>query len=172
MFDYPTLYPEFITTEEQIWMKVYALDLLVNGKLNDNPAGPNRNYLNIAGSSFYTEEIHSVYKRIVSHLKLENPMIDPLLGIIISVISPGGFVHEHTDNYERKYPELAFKKNVRFNIMVDRGEDISYNPQILNQPFIVNLRDAWCFPASHLPHKTSAINGPQKRIVYQFGFCI
>ena len=116
----------------------------------------------------------NLYNKVVNILNLENPDIDPALGIIISVIKPGGYVHSHRDLYS-SFPNtkhLTNKRNVRFNVMVDRGEDNCYNPKIEDKFYEVNRCDGWCFAASVYRHRTELVSGPEYRVVYQFGFCM
>ena len=103
-----------------------------------------------------------------------DPIIDPALGIIVSIIKPNGFIHAHTDNYI-DFPEhkhLHHMRNVRFNVMIERGEDNCYNPRINRKFYQVNKCDGWCFAASEYMHGTETLSGPEDRIVYQFGFCM
>ena len=76
----------------------------------------------------------------------------------------------HKDIYLN--PKYKNNHNLRFNIMVDRGDDISYNPIIDGKVYEVGKCDAWCFNASKYKHKTEVIKGPENRVVYQFGFII
>ena len=178
----PVLYKNVITEDERVLLREHALNLLDNGVLHINKATPG-NYRN--GKSYFSldqmPDIHiNLYNKVVNLLNLENPVIDPALGNIVSVIKPGGHIQPHRDKYVDaaqvfRRPELlqfAHKRNVRFNVMVDRGDDLSYNPVINNKTFIVNKCEAWCFGASEIPHRTEKIAGPENRIVYQFGFCL
>lgn len=168
----PVIYKNFITEEERLQLKQHALDLLDSGALGVNTATAG-NYRNFK-SFFNVQDLiplhQEIYNRIVKILNLENPIIDPFLGIIISVIKPGGYIHQHTDPYIKKFIEFSHMRNVRFNIVVDRGDDESYNPNIGDISYRLNKCDAWCFAASELKHKTEKISGPENRIVYQFGF--
>jgi hypothetical protein len=170
----PVIYRNFITEDERVLLKQHALDLLYRGELGINIATTG-NYRNF--KSFYKVDdlvlIHKeLYHKIVNFLNLKEPVIDPFLGIIISVIKPGGFIHEHRDQYSKGngFPRHTHMRNVRFNVVIDRGDDESYNPNINGVSYQVNKRDAWCFGASEIPHKTLTISGPENRIVYQFGF--
>lgn len=170
------VYKNVITEDERVLLREHALNLLDNGILDVNKAtaGTYRNFKSFFDVESLPEFHQNLYYRIVSLLEFKEPEIDPALGIIISVIKPGGYIHNHQDVYE-KFPHtkhLTNKRNVRFNVMVDRGEDLSYNPVIDNKTFIVNKCDAWCFVASEITHRTEKIAGPENRIVYQFGFCL
>lgn len=168
----PTLFSRFITESERLTLKSYALDLLGSGVLHPNAMGPNRFY-----KSFYTIEempdtLKNLYNKVVKTLNVDSPVIDPMLGAVISVIKPNGFIHPHTDRYEDLLPQFTSSKNVRFNVMVERGNDISYSPHIVDAPLAVKRKDAWCFCASDLPHYTPPLKGRNFRIVYQFGFMV
>lgn len=168
----PVIYQNFITEEERVQLKNHALDLLEKGALGVNNATVG-NYRNFK-SFFNIDELiplhQEIYHRIVKTLDLKNPVIDPVLGIIISVIKPGGFIHPHSDRYNQFFPQYSQMRNVRFNVMIDRSDDNSYNPNINDVSYKVNKCDAWCFGASELLHKTEKLSGPENRIVYQFGF--
>lgn len=172
----PVLYKNVITEEERVILKDNALFLLERGDLRINAAGAGgyRNFKSYYNVDELTELHQTVYHRIVELIGVEDPVIDPALGIIISVIKPGGFIHNHIDKYanfpEGRLKQYSSMRNVRFNVMVNRGDDISYDPHIDNKPFTVKLCDAWCFGASEIQHNTPKISGPEYRIVYQFGF--
>lgn len=165
----PVVYKNFIDEQERMALLEHAL----SQKLYNNPiAAPlgTRTCKRIDGTDSYTSLVDTIFKRIVDRLQLTNPVVDPLLGQIISVIKPGGFVHLHRDLYKK----IDYKNNhnLRFNIMVDRGDDICYNPIIEDVVYEVNKCDAWCFAASKFAHKTIPIVGPEFRVVYQFGFLV
>lgn len=172
------LYSNFISEEERIALRDHAIYLLQTNVLEPNYVGPNR-FAHFFHSLNDLAELHrEIYYRVVSALELKTPIIDPMLGMVISIIKPSGFIHLHTDAYKdniEKYPHVKNyldKRNFRFNVMVQRDEDISYSPHIANKPLQVNERDAWCFAASELEHYTPPINGSKYRIVYQFGFAV
>ena len=173
VIDEPVVYQNFIDEIDRLQLKEYAIDLLNSNELKTNHStfGDYRKF-----KSFYSvEELNAIHKKlyykICNFLHLENEMIDPKLGMIISVIKPGGYIHNHIDRYPNS-PEFSNKRNFRFNVMIERGEDQSYNPIIDQRTISVNKCDAWCFVASKYEHETSVISGPEKRIVYQFGFMI
>lgn len=174
----PKLYPKFISEEERIVLKNHAIHLLDTNVLQPNEFGPNR-FGKIYFSIDELPEFHKeIYYRVVSTLQIKTPTIDPLLGIIISVIKPSGFIQSHTDAYKHHIETFPYlekyinKKNFRFNVMVQRDDDISYSPHISKKPFIVEEKDAWCFAASELEHNTPPLKGNKYRIVYQFGFAV
>lgn len=168
----PTLFSRFITEDERLDLKAYAIDLLDSGALQPNAAGPNRFYKCFYVANEMPYALKNLYNKVVKTLNVDNPVIDPMLGAVISVIKPTGFIHPHTDKYEDSIPQFAGMKNVRFNVMVERGNDVSYSPHVIDAPLAVKRRDAWCFCASDLPHYTPPLKGRNFRIVYQFGFMV
>ena len=178
----PKVYKNFITEDERIQLLEYsrAIPLFVNSKYSAgsdekwvvNESGPygSRCFAKLDGTRYSTSLVQLLFRRIIETIELENPVIDPMIGQIISVIKPNGLIHAHRDQYTD--PKYKGKHNLRFNIMVDRGEDISYNPIIANTVYEVGKGDAWCFNASKDLHKTDTISGPENRVVYQFGFIV
>jgi hypothetical protein len=171
-FGSPTLFSKVITEDERVSLKSIAMLLLNSGVLQPNPVGPNRFFKSFYTTDAMPNEIRWLYHRVVQTLNAESPVIDPMLGAVVSVIKPTGYIHSHTDRYEDNKPEYFGNKNVRFNVMVERGKDVSYEPHIIDQPFKVGKRDAWCFNASDFPHYTPPLKGRNFRIVYQFGFMV
>lgn len=172
ILDKTVLYPKFISEEERVALKEHALFLLNSGELKENKAGPNRYYKSFFDEAMLSAIHQKLYRKVLNTIKLNDPMIDPFLGIIISVIKPNGFIHEHRDRYSGQLSHLSHKHNVRFNVMIERGDDNSYDPKIKGASLKVNRRDAWWFDASVSSHSTDVIIGPEFRIVYQFGFCV
>lgn len=165
----PKVYKNFITEDERQCLldHAYSIDLYVNAI--QAPYGT-RNYRRIDGTAFTNTLVEQLFERIVTTIGIQAPVIDPALGQIVSVIKPGGFIHAHKDLYRN--PQHKNNHNLRFNIMVDRGDDISYNPIIDGKIHEVGKCDAWCFGASSYLHRTDIIKGPENRVVYQFGFMV
>ena len=165
----PKVYRKFITESERQDLLQHAntIPLFVNDA--EAPYGT-RNYRRIDGTNLANSLVNDLFKKITATLGIETATIDPKLGQIVSILKPGGFVHLHKDIYLN--PKYKNNHNLRFNIMVDRGDDISYNPIIDGKVYEVGKCDAWCFNASKYKHKTEAIKGPENRIVYQFGFIV
>lgn len=172
--DHAILYKNFISDEERITLKEYTLDLLKRGFLQKNSAGKHRYYKSFYDSGSLDYSHKQLFDRVLSTLCLENNTIDPMLGLIISCITPGGFIHRHKDKYgnNSSTQHLINKRNYRFNVMIERSESVCYDPHIEDEPLKVNKCDAWSFNASKLYHSTPIIKGPEFRIVYQFGFCL
>ena len=165
----PKVYKNFITESERLQLLEHSSNIPLGVNRIEAPYGT-RNYKRIDRTEFSTELVENLFHRIANTLQITNPIIDPMLGQIVSVIKPGGFIHLHRDLYRR--PEFKNNHNLRFNIMVDRGTDISYNPIIDGKVYKVNKCDAWCFSATKYPHKTDVVSGPENRVVYQFGFIV
>jgi hypothetical protein len=170
----PQIYRNVINEEERLQLYNHATHLLQTNslKVNEITPGDYRNY-----KSFYnTEELapihQQLYHKVINVLNIKIPIIDPFLGMIISVIKPGGYIHRHKDPYNIIFPQYSDNKNIRFNVMIERDEDDSYNPIIEDVSYRVNKCDAWCFDASTLEHETVKLIGNKNRIVYQFGFMV
>ena len=145
-------------------MKNREADFSING------AGPNRRFLRIDNTNIY-QSIHQKYfDKIVNTLGIKNPEIDPLLGILYSIIRKDGFIHNHIDE-QWMYSDGNFV-NYRFNLLLQRGDGTGYDPIIQNVPYNVNVGDAWSFPASLYEHRTEPVSGPEERIVIQYGFAL
>lgn len=126
----------------------------------------------------------TIYNKVVETMNLNSFnsfTADPLIGQIISINLPNSFTQKHTDSYNRNKHKLApyyiGKRHIRFNIMVERGDHLSYRPFVMieknkHNPLDVNIGDAWCFPADQIVHFSPHIKGDKMRIVYQFGFAI
>lgn len=171
------IYRNFITEEERLHLKEYADNNFKTGNFYPNHTYSKRWILVLKRNPktdfngiYYTKEIHSLYLRILSTLGIPDGCIDPQLGILVSYIEPGGFIHKHKDIYSD--PNWQNKINYRFNIVVDRGTDVSYNPVIEDVSYDIGKGDAWSFSATTNLHYTLPIAGPENRIVYQFGFAI
>jgi len=165
----PKVYNNFINESERLQLLEHSSNIPLGVNRIEAPYGT-RNYKRIDRTEFSTELVENLFHRIANTLQITNPIIDPMLGQIVSVIKPGGFIHVHRDLYGR--PEFKDNHNLRFNIMVDRGTDISYNPIIDGKVYEVNKCDAWCFSATKYLHKTDVVSGPENRVVYQFGFIV
>lgn len=178
----PRVYKSFITESERLELLQYSksIPLSVNSRYNPdsgdkwtlNESGPygSRCFAKLDGTQYTTPLLQSLFRRITETIGLQNPVIDPMIGQIISVVKPDGLIHAHRDQYTD--PRYKGKHNLRFNIMVDRGENISYNPIIANTMYEVQRGDAWCFSASKYLHRTNTIVGLENRVVYQFGFIV
>jgi len=140
----------------------------IRDKFVKNPVGPFRQSYRLDSTEDFTNLHHQYFLRIAKLLNLKEIRIDPFLGILYSIINPGGYIHLHID----KYPPYHTGEfiNYRFNLMLNRDDDNSYNPIIKDTTYDVGIKDAWSFPASLLEHKTDIVVGNADRIVLQFGF--
>lgn len=204
------VYKNFITEDERTQLHNHAVQLFESGKLyvdryyneldkklkakhgdgwftrNDLPPSTrHRTHLHTINNYYAHPLIAILHRRIEQQLQLSNFEydIDPLFGFLLSYIQPGAHVQPHRDIYwpGNTPPFWQGKAHVRMNVMVGRGEDLSYNPHTLitngdgsetRASHSVKLGDAWCFPASRVIHFTNNIDGNVPRIVYQFGFAI
>jgi hypothetical protein len=177
----PVVYRNFISEAERLELLDHSknIPLRINSRYKPDDTAHIANHsapygtraaAKLDGTIHSTPLIKVLFDRIVNTLQLRNPVIDPMIGQIVSVIKPGGLIHLHRDQYIQ--PEFKHKHNLRFNIMVERGSGNSYNPIIENKGYIVNRCDAWCFSATKYLHRTQTISGPENRVVYQFGFAV
>lgn len=172
----PTIYKNIISEKERNILKNQALHMFDQNMMRPN--SNNRYAISFKHQNFLTKKHQEIYQKIVEILQLNDPIIDPFLGIIISLIKPGGAIHPHVDSYENaslydsNYSKYIGCKNLRFNLMVERDDDDSYCPIIDGRLYQVERCDGWCFIASHLLHSTSVLSGTNPRIVYQFGFLL
>ncbi len=173
----PVVYRNFIDEELRLYLKDYAESLLNQGLTWPNAFDDKRRLFVLRGPSFINEEhklqyitkpIEDLYNRIVDTLQLTNPVLDTQIGTLISILQPGSHIHSHKDVYMNK-PNMV---NYRFNVMVQRNQDISYNPIIGDVSYDIQQGDAWSFNATDNKHSTLYISGPENRVVYQFGFTI
>lgn len=135
-----------------------------------NPNGPFRKFLRLDNTNFFND-LHQFYlNKIIERLELPRVKIDPMLGILYSNISKNGFIHTHIDSYP-PYDTKEFV-NYRFNLMLNRSIDNSYNPIIDNVSYDVNNSDAWSFAASIQEHKTLPVFEDEPRLVLQYGFLL
>lgn len=162
------IYKNFIEEEHRL---SFLKDVEKNkNHFYDNPNGPFRKFLRLDDTKFFNN-LHNYYlKKISIVLGLDNVRIDPMLGILYSNISKGGFIHLHID----AYPPYDTKEfiNYRFNLMLNRGDEIEYDPVIEEKSYQVNAGDAWSFSSSAYPHQTKILSGDIPRIVLQYGFML
>ena len=165
---YAKIYENFV---EQTDVKYFLED--ISNKFNSfvpNGMGPHRNYLRIDDTENF-KDIHKKYfDKIVNTLGIKDAEIDPLLGVLYSVINPNGFIHKHVDS-QGIYKSGNFV-NYRFNILLQRDVGDGYDPIIRNVKHNINAGDAWSFPASLYEHETEPVSGRKDRIVLQYGFLL
>ena len=162
------VYKNFIEEEHRLSFLKDIQENLHN--FNKNPNGPFREFLRIDNTPIFND-IHNLYlSKIVDCLGLNEVRIDPMLGILYSNISKGGFIHLHIDSY----PPYDTKEyvNYRFNLMLNRGTGEEYNPVVENVGYEVNAGDAWSFSASLYEHETKSLFEDTPRIVLQYGFML
>lgn len=173
----PRVYKNFINEELRLYLKEYAESLHAQGLTWPNVNDDKRRLFVLRGPpyinkehelQYVTEPIKELYEKIVDTLQLTDPILDTHIGTLISILQPGSHIHSHRDVYANR-PNMV---NYRFNVMVQRNQDISYNPIIGDVSYDIQQTDAWSFNATDNMHSTLQISGPENRIVYQFGFTI
>lgn len=144
-----------------------------NNLLFGRPERPRRFYCQLDmhhNGTFMTPLIHLLVDRARSITGIHKSPIDSKLGIILSVIYPGGQVEYHLD----KYNEPGYT-NRRLCIMLQRESHNSYDPvvhtpELIPVPLTVDPGTAWFFNASQHMHGTEVIVGNSPRVVLQIGF--
>jgi len=150
----------------------YFLNDITNkfDKFHPNEMGPHRHFLRINGTEDF-QDIHKKYfDKIANTLGIKSPEIDPLLGVLYSVINHDGRIHKHIDS-QGIYESGNFV-NYRVNILLQRDSGTGYDPIIRGVKHSVNVGDAWSFPASLYEHETEPVSGSKDRIVLQYGFIL
>ena len=146
-----------------------------NNLLFGRPERPRRFYCQLDfhhNKELMTPLIHLLIDRARSITGILEDPIDPKLGIILSVIYPGGQVEFHCDKYNK--PGYT---NHRLCIMLQRESHHSYDPvvhtprpELIRVPLTVDPGTAWFFNASEHMHGTELIVGDTPRVVLQIGF--
>lgn len=198
-FEDIVIHQNFLTSEEVQELYSYAMEKY-NNKQAKAEAWFTEKYksqLKVEGHTRYlylfkkndtfeaNKTVFNAFQKIRQTMELDkftSYHLDEMIGCCIHYTLPGGFIQPHTDDYKSKratrkglYTETA--RHVRFNLMVERDEDITYNPHFTHEdykakPKIVNVGDAWCFPPDRITHLLPTLKGNKPRIVYQFGFAI
>lgn len=162
------IYKNFIEEEHRL---SFLKDVEKNkNHFYDNPNGPFRKCLRLDDTNFFNN-LHNYYlKKISIVLGLDSVRIDPMLGILYSIITKGGYIHPHIDSYP-PYDKGHFV-NYRFNMMLNRNIEKNYNPIIKNNSLDIQIGDAWSFSSSLCEHKTLIFESEEPRIVIQYGFML
>lgn len=144
---------------------------LARGELRPNPCGPGRFFAKVddAPATYVDPLLTMLTARCVSALRLENVPVDLVLGRILSLLQPGGFIHGHTDAYPPGH--RAGFEHLRANIVV-RLRHPSGRPVIDGEPLPVEEGDLWTFYASRTRHETHTLSGSDPRIVIGFGWSV
>lgn len=155
-----------------------------NNLLFGRPQRPMRFYCQLDmhhNGTFMTPLIHLLIDRARSITGIHKSPIDSKLGIILSVIYPGGQVEYHLDKYDDKEWYSDDKSddsgytNRRLCVMLQRESHHSYDPvvhtpELIRVPLTVDPGTAWFFNASQHMHGTEVIVGNSPRVVLQIGF--
>lgn len=157
---------DFVTESERSELEQIAQTFMESGVLMPNPAGPKRFFAKVYGTEHCVPLLSELGNRVAVRLGLEDFKVDGYFGHIVSLIEPGGFIHEHIDRYG-VYNEGM--KHLRCNIMVCR-ENGSYDPIISHMIVPIPECSAWAFIASECKHGTQAIAGNGPRIIVGFGW--
>ena len=144
------------------------------GELQPNPCGPCRFFAKVdeAPATYDDPLLDSLTRRCERCLRLEGVPADRILGRVISLILPGGFIHRHTDAYQHGAAGCSPERHhLRCNIVVALRHP-SARPIIEGEALDVAERDMWAFVASKRMHQTEILRGDTPRVVYGFGWSV
>ena len=165
---------DFISEEERQALARKVAVHAQRGELSPNPCGPCRFYAKAddAPHVYVDDLLERLTRRCERCLRLESVPQDRILGRIISLIEPTGFIHRHTDAYDHGIPgSRPERHHMRCNIVVSL-QHLSGRPVIEGEALDVNERDMWVFTASKSMHQTRPLEGSAPRVVYGFGWSI
>ena len=146
----------FISEEERCELYAWIAGLLKTGLLRNNEVGPFRFFRQTR--TLRPPSVHDVVKarvEAVAQMRRESQ-----LGHYVSVIEPGGFVHQHTD-----YVPACL--HYRCNVVVQRAP--GGDPIIDGDTVAVPERGMWGFDAGTHQHGTGIVRD-KMRVVLGFGF--
>ena len=161
----------FASADEVSTLLSKAMRLYERGELQPNPYGPSRFFAKVdeALADPLLDELTERCERI---LRLGGVATDLVIGRIVSLIQPGGFINRHSDAYHPSQPGYrAGYEHLRANIVV-RLRCLSGRPVIEGEPLDVEEGDMWVFFASRSLHETSTIQGTEPRVVYGWGWSV
>jgi len=165
---------DFISENERIALLHKASGHLRRGELAPNPCGPCRFYAKADDEpAVYIDALlEQLTRRCERCLRLDGVPADRILGRIISLIQPSGFIHRHTDAYDHGIPgSRPERHHLRCNIVVSLQHP-SGRPVIEGEALEVSERDLWVFTASRFMHQTEPLQGSSPRVVYGFGWSV
>ena len=165
---------DFISEAERLALLKKANTHLQRGELHPNACGPCRYYAKAddAPALYVDALLKALTRRAERCLWLEGVPPDQILGRVISLIQPGGFIHRHTDAYDHGVPgSRPERHHLRCNIVVSLQHP-SGRPVIEGEALEVGERDMWVFTASRHMHQTAPLQGGDARVVYGFGWSV
>ena len=181
LLDNALLVREFVTDDERRALLQKALGHFQRRQLQPNAAGPQRFFAKCDEhpAIFVDELLEKLTRRCERCLGLDGVAKDLVLGRVISLILPGGFIHRHTDQYQPGMPGYRpGYEHLRCNIVVQLP-DASGRPIVEANTLPVNEGDLWAFFASKSFHQTAPLqaNGDAHgdgapRIVFGFGWSV
>ena len=156
-------YPEFITENEQWFMKFW---ILTNEyKLQPNLAGPNRRFNRLDALGKLPGVFNEVRNRIIKAEGITDPIEAPQNGDWIGVQREGAFVEPHMD-YNGEDPEYYTRRyNILINMPESGGQPI-YDGQTLD----IKERTMWRCDAGLKVHSSVPNVGKKPRINLSYGF--
>lgn len=152
----------FVSEEERFELLSWVDINRVN--LKPNRAGPHRNTCNIDKSSNNDIAV-KIENRIKDRFNLNKDNVKrQLLGSFMSVISPKGFVHFHTDQMESG-------EHHRFNLVIQKPES-GGTPIYAGKELDWENGDLLCYRPDRNLHGSKVVKGSIDRIVMSCGWVI
>jgi hypothetical protein len=156
-------YPDFITSDEQFFLKMWALTN--EHKLRPNSAGPNRRFNRLDNLGKLPGIFDYIRQRIIKAENIENPIEAPQNGDWIGIQRDEAFVEPHMD-YNGEDPNFYTRRyNVLVNMPESGGQPI-YDNQILD----IKERTMWRCDAGLIVHSSVPNVGERPRINISYGF--
>jgi hypothetical protein len=158
-------YPNFITEEERLTIKDWALR---NEKcLSPNPTGPFRANQLFKLIPEKLELLEEIKNRIIEIEELSDNWFEPYRGDVVSIQRNGGKVPEHIDHNPINQTLYSRRYNVFISLPENGGLPI-YDGEILNVVEKCLLK----VESGLIKHSTTVINGEIPRIILSYGFAI
>jgi len=164
----------FVSSDERAQLLSKAYRHMQRRQLHPNPCGPNRFFAKADDEpAVYVDSLlERLTRRCERCLRTDVTPSDCVLGRTISLILPGGFIHQHTDAYQPGQPgHRPELEHMRCNIVVQCANP-SGRPVIDGHALPVEECDLWVFFASKSPHQTLPLQGADPRIVFGFGWSV
>ena len=156
-------YPEFITEDEQFFLKMWALTN--EYKLRPNSAGPNRRFNRLDNLGKLPGVFDYIRQRIIKAEDIQNPIEAPQNGDWLGIQRDEAFVEPHMD-YNGEDPNFYTR---RYNLLIsmpESGGQPIYDGQVLD----ISERTLWRCDAGIIIHSSVPNVGPRPRINISYGF--
>lgn len=164
----------FVSSAEREALLRKAYNHMQRRELAPNQAGPGRFFAKADDdpACFIDPLLERLTRRCERCLRMSGVSVDLVLGRTISLILPGGFIHQHTDKYQPGQPgHRTGMDHMRCNIMV-RCAEPSGRPVVEGAALPVAEGDLWAFFASRSLHETKPLQGTDPRVIFGFGWSV